>query len=146
MKNIAKILCVFLVMLVITSIVSASDINLSFKKVEVNGVTINIEPNSKPVKIDVKRGEDVDVLVVFQSGMTLKDVRVKTWIEGYEYEDIEDTTPLFDMKKGVTYTKTLTLEIPEDIDANENYRVRIEISAQNLDREFAKGPIYLKID
>ena len=146
MKNIAKILCVFLAMLVMTSVVLASDIDLNFKKVEVNGVTINIGPNSKPVIVDVKRGEDVDVLVVFKSIINLKDVRVKTWIEGYEYKDIEDTTPLFDIKKGVTYTKTLTLEIPEDIDANENYRVRIEVSAQNNNKEFANGPVYLRID
>jgi uncharacterized membrane protein len=47
---------------------------------------------------------------------------------GYEYGSISDSTGQFSLDAGKTYKKTLTLDIPEDIDASEDYTLRIEAS------------------
>jgi len=48
------------------------------------------------------------------------EVHVKAWIGGYEYDDIEDTSEEFDIEPGVSYKKTLYLEIPEDLDVEDD--------------------------
>jgi len=145
MKNIAKILSVFLAILVLTSFASAAELDVAFNAVHVDDVRVTSGPYSRAVTINVERGDDVEIVTSFKAKSNTEDVRVKAWIEGYEYGDIEDRTSLFDVEKGVTYSKKLTLEVPDDIDANEQYRVRLEISSQNTDIDFTGGAITLNI-
>ena len=74
----------------------------------------------------IERGETISVKTIFKSNVDHEEVKVKTWINGYK-EDIEDETSLFDMFAGYSYVKTLYLEIPEDIDATEDYTLHVEI-------------------
>jgi len=59
----------------------------------------------------MERGGSVDIEVSIIGGNTTKnDVKVKVWVGGYEYGDIEDTS---DIKK------KLSLDIPEDVDVED---------------------------
>ncbi len=56
------------------------------------------------------------------------EVKVKAWIGGYEYDDLEATTSSFDIEPGVNYRKTLTITIPEDLDVDDNdYTLYVEV-------------------
>ena len=127
-KMMKKLLSILLLSLVVAlvSVNTASAANVEIKDVEINGVDVlentsltndvpNIERESRiPVRVQLK-------------GLESSDVKVKAWIGGYRYDDIEDQTQLFRVEQGVTYTKALTLEIPEDIDASKDYTLHVEV-------------------
>jgi len=57
-----------------------------------------------------------------------KDVQMKAWIGGYEYNLIQAETSMFRVRSGVTYSKTLTLELPNDLDTGSNdYKLHVEL-------------------
>jgi len=132
---IKKILSIFLVLV------------LSLSGLVFNAKDVNAEPLFRVMDIDVDNTDMSDVNVLYvERGDTLnirvetetveplpigfisiKDVRIKAEIDGYEYDDIEDSSEMFDMEAGVRYVKHLTLSIPEDIDASQNYDLRIRV-------------------
>lgn len=65
------------------------------------------------------------------------EVKVKAWIGGYEYDDIEATSNSFDIEPGVNYRKSLTLNLPEDMNVEDNdYSLYIEVyDSQDEERE-----------
>lgn len=67
--------------------------------------------------------------VVFKAASDMSDVKIHAWINGYR-EDIEASTGLFDTFKGNQYTKTLTLELPSDLDAKDDYTLHVEIESK----------------
>ena len=69
------------------------------------------------------------VKVVFKAASDMSDVKIHAWINGYR-EDIEATTGNFDIFKGNQYTKTLTLELPADLDAKDDYTIHVEIESK----------------
>lgn len=82
----------------------------------------------------VERGQDIDVDVRFTPDSDFKDVRVKAWLGGYEYDDIRDVSSIFDVEEGVTYKKSLSITIPEDIEIKDDedddmdtFELRVEI-------------------
>lgn len=78
----------------------------------------------------LERGEDMSVKVLFRSNFNLDEVKVKAWINGYR-EEIEDKTGEFDVFKGNLYSKTMFLDIPEDIGAKDQYTLHVKIVDQN---------------
>ncbi|HLC86072.1 MAG TPA: hypothetical protein VJG30_02210 [Candidatus Nanoarchaeia archaeon] len=102
------------------------------EKVEVDGT-----PASTSGAIFVERGSTVYVDVWLRGNNVFRncrdnnarscyDVKVKAFIGGYEYGDVEDSTSSFEVEPGVRYHKTLRLVIPEDIDASDDYTLRVE--------------------
>lgn len=89
--------------------------------VEVEGVDLSTGTDPSDV-VNVQRGDSLNVRVEVTgtTGCNSDDVKVKTWIGGYEYDDIEDDTSLFDVTGGITYVKNLVLEIPNDIGLDDN--------------------------
>ncbi len=88
-------------------------------KVEIEGV-------ENPNLVNVERGDELNVRVELFANCDADDVRVKAWIGGYEYGDVEDSTSLFDVVTNVTYIKNLVLSIPNDIDASKSYVLHVE--------------------
>ncbi|MAG78319.1 hypothetical protein CL616_03055 [archaeon] len=111
MKKLTLALVIFLV--AFTAFVSASD-NYEIEEVYVNDI---LATNTVQVELDTELTIDV---YLEGTGLT-KDVKVKAWFGGYEYDLIEDYTDMFDIEQGVSYKKTLTLEIPEDLNLDDNY-------------------------
>ncbi len=107
--------------------------NFQFIRIEVND--LEVFPSGIQ-NLDVERGETLDIEVTLQgTNFTapagpneIDDVRVEAKIVGYEFGPVSDITPVFSVESGLTYQKTLHIEIPEDIDASERYILRIEIS------------------
>jgi len=74
----------------------------------------------------LEREENAEIKVSFKANGDFEETKVKAWIGGY-YDDIEAETPLFDVFEGSTYTKTLYLYIPKDIDARDMYTLHVDI-------------------
>jgi len=129
MKKLILALVIFLV--AFTAFVSASD-NYSIEEVYVNDI---LATNTIQVELDTELTVDV---FLEGTGLT-QDVKVKAWFGGYEYNLIEDYTEMFDVEDGVTYKKTLTLEIPEDLNLDEDnyYTLYVQIYDSNEFEEFS---------
>lgn len=102
--------------------------------------------------LDLQRGEDLDLEIVFETGVeddvttynglpvigsqnigmdtsNLVDWYVEAEIKGYR-DSIYDKTDRFDVTADHTYKRSLTLSIPRDLDATEDYSLYVSISAQ----------------
>jgi uncharacterized membrane protein len=106
--------------------------DFSIEKVEVDGTVassngaIFVERGST-VFVDVwVRGNDIFTNCQDNRGTSCYDVKVKAFIGGYEFGDVQDTSSVFEVEPGVRYHKTLRLQIPEDLDASDDYTLRIE--------------------
>jgi len=102
------------------SFVSAAD--YSIEKVAINGLFIENET----VALDLGTRAQIDVWI---KGFAEKDVKVKAWISGYEYDDVQDVSETFQVSTDTLYRKELYLNIPQDLRLdNKNYKLYIEVS------------------
>jgi len=76
----------------------------------------------------VERGEELTVKTSFKYDTKLDNTRVKVWIGGYEHYDVEVATEIFDYKAGSITTKTLKLQLPDDMDSSEDYILHVDLS------------------
>lgn len=124
MKKFFGILILALVALVATNAYAQS---LSFTGLEINGKSVL----GQDVVLNVERGDIIDISAELKATDDSSGVKLKAWIGGYEYDEIEDVTDIFDVEKGVTYIKELVLEVPEDVDASEDYTLHVEAFDKN---------------
>ena len=120
-----KILTFALVFLISLVAVSAADYIVD--NVEVDDINI---ANTQAVYAERGNIIDVEVFLTGNSNITgdsVDDVRVKAWIGGYEYGDVEAISDIFEIEENVTYKKTLKLEMPEDIDASKDYTLHVQV-------------------
>ena len=108
-----KIVLALIMLVAFSGLVSAQDFQIV--DVEINGMDMT-GVNS----VQVELGEDTDIRVEVEGLNDTDDVRIKAWLGGYEYGDIEDSSEIFDIEAGVTYSETLHLNIPEDLDVDDN--------------------------
>lgn len=108
-----KIVLALIMLVAFSGLVSAQDFQIV--DVEINGMDMT-GVNS----VQVELGEETDVRVEVEGLADTDDVRIKAWLGGYEYGDIEDSSEIFDIETGVTYSETLHLDIPEDLDVDDN--------------------------
>ncbi|MFH1456292.1 MAG: CARDB domain-containing protein [archaeon] len=134
MKAIKAILgLVMLFLITMTGVVAAGNLDFTEFDFYVNGV--HTETGDV---VQVERGETVSLALKLTSFTTLdEDIKVKAWIGGYEYDDIEDVTEMFDVEQGVRYIKYLTLDVPADMDADDEYTLHVE--AYNDDFSYEKS-------
>jgi len=77
----------------------------------------------------LEREEDTEIKVTFVSTGDFEESKVRAWIGGY-HDDIEAESSMFDIFSGNTYTKTLDLFIPKDMDAREPYTIHVDIESK----------------
>jgi hypothetical protein len=106
-----------LLVVVVLSIfpVMASSEDFDITKVYVNG----IQANSNSM-VQVELGSTTQIAVFLEGTGATQDVRIRAWVGGYEYGDIEVTSEVFDLENGVSYKKYLYLDIPEDLSVNDH--------------------------
>ena len=129
----------FVLMLVLASLVPANVLAaepaLDIEYVKINGEEVAASGNEI---LSVMRGEELDIKVKVVPSSDLEDldaVRLRAFIEGYDSRNlISDVSQLFDVEAGVSYYKSMKVEIPSDIDlVDENgvgirYKLRILVS------------------
>jgi hypothetical protein len=147
MKNTSILaLLVFLVGVLCLTTVSAA--NYEIIKVSVDDIEVNDSVVQPGDTIYAERGQTLPVEIWFRgtdTGAVVDDVKVKAWLGGYEWNDIEDSTSAFKVMPNVTYHKTLNLKLADDMESSENYALHVEISdkVDNVDNTF---PIVLSLE
>ncbi|MBI4895504.1 MAG: hypothetical protein HY831_03350 [Candidatus Aenigmarchaeota archaeon] len=110
--------------LVLTGIASAAEITVGDMTVKVNGQVLDGGTLSVPT------GSSFVIETVFTAVTDESDVRVKAWIEGYK-SDIYKETERFDVINGTRYVKWLSLTLPGDIDATDDYKLIVRVSSRD---------------
>ncbi len=131
MKALRNLFVVLVVGLLTLSLVSALDVsNLAWGTVKVNGDMI-----SDGETIAVEEGQTLDIKVGLNAqGKTgATDVEVEAKISGYEYSDyenLEDSTQLFDLSAGTTKYVSLSVTLPNKLD-KDTYVLRLRVLDKN---------------
>ncbi len=143
-KNILVSFAVTLaIVLLATNFVAAKTEVTTDYAVYIFGNHVNFEGADLEV-ISVTEGETVPIRVVFTSDVTESDVRVEASIDGYRV-DIEDETSRFDVEDGARYSKSLSLEIPTELDDELSDGATLEIKIFNRDTETEIEDIELRV-
>lgn len=117
-----------LVMSVLASVASAASVPVTIEKVWLN----DREVTSGEVRGDILRGDSLVVEIKLKATANADDVQVQAEITGDEREEISARTERFEIKSGQLYFKTLTLDLPDNMD-QDSYAVRIEVSDKRND-------------
>ncbi len=105
-----------------------SDQSFNFQDIEVDGVDVLDDDEPTGQTVFVERGDTIPIRTEFTSDINSDKVRVKTWIGGFEFGDVADDTEIFTVETGLVYVKTLSLEIPDDIDLDEDeFTLHVEV-------------------
>ena len=149
MNKLMNIMVVFAISLLAVSMVSAlEDKHVKFNDFEVNGVHISLgDKTSSKQLLAVEEGEKLDIRVGLLGGSEgAKDIQVEAEIGGYEYDDyenLEDSTHLFDIQANTVKHVSLSLNLPKKLDKKEYWlRVRV-LDSNSPSRE---AVIYLAVE
>lgn len=141
-------------MLLIVGLLSLMNVNAvspdyDIEKVEVEDRLVSTADTNYVV---AERGETIEVAVWVigqqTGGSVVDNVRVKAWVGGYEYGEVAEKSNAFKIEPSGTYKKSLFVEIPNDIDADNNgnsegYTLHVEV----YDKNYSERTEYkLKID
>src|SRR3989344_5016768 len=110
-----KILGIIMAMLAVfsASVMAVSD--YSIQTVYLNGYQISGNT------VQVGLGQHVTLDVAVYGNANKDNLRVRAWIDGYEYNVVEDESEMFAVNKGVIQYKKLELNIPEDMVSSKIY-------------------------
>ena len=120
-----------------TSTVSGSPSVGSTAPIKIDAVEIDnfqLSPTTDNVR-DLERGQPFTVRVKLTATGNAKDVEIRAFVSGYEFsstEPISDTVGPFDVEKGVSYVKTLTLKLPDRVQ-EDTYRLRVSVAGRDND-------------
>ena len=134
MKKIFGAILGLLLLVMLAGFASAADFEIV--DVDVNGVDMDLNSMENPV-LYVERGETLSIRAEIFANNSVNDMRLKAEIGGYEYDDIEETSDMFDLDEGVTRVQMLRLELPTDMQNNEVYTLRLKAYDRNDDVEAA---------
>ena len=105
------------------SMASVSAQNFSVDKIEVNDVDLTAGTRTLKVERDEQLSIRVEVTCVNESDK----MRVRARIDGYEFGTVEDMTAIDNCYAGSVHNELLSLHVPYDIDASQEYDLRVEV-------------------
>ncbi len=132
-----------MVLFLVLAAIGASALPLTVEKVEVDGTTL--QPNEQ-TKLDVQRGDEVEVDVYFTATENIPNMEVLAFVSGFEYNDITPTSDQagpFDAEANTRYHKTLNVKFSDEFQ-EDSYKLRIIFSDRNGDEVLSN--YNLKID
>jgi len=120
-----------LLMLVLVSVLACSaasaTINVSDVEIEVEDVTVS-EDGFEVDVAGLEKDDTIEVEVKFKANADM-EIEIEAELSGDGRKDeISDSTDEFDVHAGTTYVKKLELELPQRMDPDREYRLRVTIS------------------
>ncbi len=158
MKGFKTFAFIMLVLTLLSSSAVFANVNYFNKDPLTSFVNVDhIEVNSQVVNdfspVYLEREQQVQVAVYFTgnpngvctsgNNNVCYNTRVSAELDGYEYGDVRDITPNFEVEKGVQYRKVLSFKLPADIQSSMDLTLRVEIKDEN-DLVVASYPIRLQ--
>ncbi|MFP4402702.1 MAG: hypothetical protein ACLFPL_05755 [Candidatus Nanoarchaeia archaeon] len=102
------------------SLAEESGLPISVEQIEANGARLNDFSS-----LSVENGGQVTIDVSFIGQRFADNARMRADIQGYEQSVLEDSTDLFTVREGVASSKTLTIDLPADMDNQKEYILRV---------------------
>lgn len=124
-------------------LLGAAYATIEVQKVEVDDEVVS---ETDANRLDVERGNDIEVSIRLRSDVDMEDVEIEAFISGYEHSDrdrISDNVGPFDMDANTSYVKYVTLGLPDLVD-EDSYLLRIIVSDRYGDAEVLQYK--LKVD
>ncbi len=136
-----NVLFVVLLLLGTSAVKSATSTEYSLNQIDVDGTTVfDADDSTENSVVFVERGTTsvIEVWITGENSISVNDnevddVKVKAWIGGHEFGDIEDTSSIFTVQEGITYKKVLRLDIPSDFNVNENDDTTLNVEVFDSD-------------
>lgn len=91
----------------------------------IDNVYLNGKVLSASDLVQVDNGETLELEVAFTALENFDDARLRLYLDGYEHSSIEDSSEVFSVKEGISYTKTFVLDLPEDMNTQKSYLLRL---------------------
>lgn len=121
---------------------SASALNAAIDFVKLDGDTL--EPGLNTVQ-NLERDNTFQIKVKVTALSDLENVEIEAMVSGNDFSTrVSDVTDVFDMKANVSYTKSLDLTLPQRMENDKEYRIRVYVrdrSSDELQQEF-----YINVD
>lgn len=137
MKKFGLIAFLVLVISLVANTVVAQESYNTQEFVTVNSVKVNDVEVNDVTPVLLERGQQATVEVFFTGNPNSKcssgdsnpcyDTRVEVELEGWEFGDVRDVEGPFEVEPGVSYKKTLSFTVPEDMPASDDLDLNIEI-------------------
>lgn len=105
-------------------VVTAEKLDVTIQRAEIDDT--RIEPFGENV-LDIERDQSFELELELFSPVDEDDVEIHAFISGYEFSDIEPIKAQmgpFDVKANVTYKRSMTLELPRDLE-EDKYKLRL---------------------
>ena len=106
--------------------VDSDGLSIALTDVEINGIDVNNVDT-----LQLINGQTVKVQLTMTALTSFDDARIMVFIEGYEHSPLIKTTDIFSVVEGKTYVKTLSIDLPADMDNQDDYELRI-VGANDL--------------
>ncbi len=138
-KLLIGLVLVFIVALTANTVKAQTNATVDF---EVTSIQIDGDDVFEEDMTSVERGSTVEIRVKLLALADSNNVRVEAEIKGLETDDVDTKTDYFDIKEGVTYTKTLKLKIPADLDEDDiekDLTLVVEVSDNDETAFFGTG-------
>src|SRR3989344_5703029 len=153
MRKLLSIMALFVISLLTVSMVSATTESTLGGLTDANSkITVKVnddvaEPNAD---LSVEEGQELDIEVEMQNkGSTdAKGIEVVARLSGYEYSDyenLEDSTALFDVKKGTKKSVHLHVTVPNDLENGLN-TLRVFVLDRNSDAKSMEQTFKLSVE
>ncbi len=94
----------------------------------IDSVKVNDLEMSGSTPVYVQRGTVVPVEVQFMgTNKDAYDTRIRVYIGGYEYGDVQAASDIFEVIPGVRDSRTLRLNVPYDLESSDTYTLNVEM-------------------
>lgn len=130
-----KLLSILMVLFLSLTIINVNGSGYEDKVIPLKIVDVYINGNNMN-NIDVlqvERGEKLRIKIKVESNEDIDDIKIDARVPGFEWDNVDGSTEMFNMAAGATYSKYLTLDIPEDMDAEE-FTLRIKVYNRDFER------------
>ncbi|MBU0628512.1 MAG: hypothetical protein KKC75_04940 [Nanoarchaeota archaeon] len=122
-----SVLILFLVGVLACAGFASAELDVNVLSVDADDVEVNLAGTPTYIA-GLEKGDQIDVEVQFISNFD-GDIEVEASLSGDGYKDkVSDSTDEFSVHNGTTYKKTLTLELPQRMNQDKSYQLRVTIS------------------
>jgi|GEM_PF-6478853 len=126
MKFISIVLVLLLGALFAPTTLALDPINVDISSVEVEGIKLDA---TSPTQLTLDRGQIITVDIVATFAQVLNGAMITAYLQGYEFDSIQESTTVFDVTNASMVARKLQLQIPTDMD-QDSYALRIEVSGR----------------
>lgn len=91
----------------------------------IDEVSVNNDVITDLNNIQIMNGQILEIKIKFTALENIEDARLMTFLEGYEHSPLVDSTEVFSVKSGITYTKSMQIVLPSDMNSEKMYKLRI---------------------